>query len=141
VPSVRGQVFNVGSDEQNYTLAQVGDVIHRLVPEARMMRQRECKDRRNYRVSFAKIRNELGFLPKHTLEDGVRDIQAALRSGLVADYRDKRYSNYQSLCNGSRCQRIRSRHITALYAPPPVDELVRVAEVATAVGSHSRGGG
>jgi nucleoside-diphosphate-sugar epimerase len=115
--NVKGQVFNVGSDEQNRTIAQVGELIRRLIPEARLVLQGQDVDRRNYRVSFAKIRRELDFLPRHTIEDGVREIEAALRNGQIGDFRDRRYSNYKTLSDPDNHLSIRSHHINKLYEP------------------------
>src|SRR5205814_1274441 len=47
---VRNQVFNVGSDDQNYTILQVAQLIHRWVPTARLLTYASQSDRRNYRV-------------------------------------------------------------------------------------------
>ncbi len=97
LPLVRNQIFNVGSDSQNYTLQQVGELIHRLVPEAELILMGTDGDRRNYRVSFAKIQRVLGFKPQWTLEAGVQQVIDALRSGIISDYRDARYSNAKFL--------------------------------------------
>jgi nucleoside-diphosphate-sugar epimerase len=130
--SVKGQIFNVGSDEQNYTIMEIGELIHNLVPEADLINQGDTSDKRNYRVSFAKIRHELGFVPRHTAEDGVREIAAALRNGLIEDYTLNRYSNYKTLSDPSNHLAIRSRHINELYAPSAVPETA--IAVATAEG-------
>ncbi len=94
---VENQVFNVGSDEQNYTIQQVGEIVKRLVPAAELVSVGSDTDRRNYRVSFRKIRNELGFAPRWTVEDGVKQVIVALRSGKVQDYGDARYNNAKFL--------------------------------------------
>jgi len=94
---VRNQVFNVGSDDQNYTILQVAQLIHRWVPTARLLTYASQGDRRNYRVSFSKIRNTLGFVPHWTLEQGIRQVAEAIQSGKVEDYRDARYSNVRFL--------------------------------------------
>jgi nucleoside-diphosphate-sugar epimerase len=122
--SVQGQVFNAGSDEQNYTIVQVGKLIQSLIPEARLTQCEEDTDKRNYRVSFSKIRCELSFIPQHALGDGIREIEAVLKAGQVADYRDKRYSNYKTLSESSNHLAIRSRHITGLYRPQALGDLV-----------------
>jgi nucleoside-diphosphate-sugar epimerase len=94
---VAGRVYNVGSDEQNATLGQVGHLINRLVPEAEYVDSGRDGDRRNYRVSFRRIREELGFHPEWTLEAGVNQVLDALKSGRVTDYRDPQYSNIRYL--------------------------------------------
>lgn len=94
---VRGQIFNVGSDEQNYTIGQVGQIIHQMVPTAELLDLGQDGDRRNYRVSFAKIRDAIDFAPEWTLEQGIQQVIDALKSGQVEDYRDARYSNVKFL--------------------------------------------
>jgi nucleoside-diphosphate-sugar epimerase/uncharacterized membrane protein YiaA len=130
--SVKGQVFNVGSDEQNHTITQIGQLIQEVIPAARLVNQEDDTDRRDYHVSFARIRNVLGFAPQHTVAEGVGEIAAALREGRIGDYHDKRYSNYETLSDPDNHLSIRSRRITQLYAPPPLDAAAQKAAPATA---------
>jgi nucleoside-diphosphate-sugar epimerase len=95
--AVGGQTFNVGCDDQNYTIQQVSEIIHGQVPSARVIETGCSPDPRNYRVSFAKIRAVLNFVPSWTLEAGVRQVLAAIQDGRVKDYRDARHSNVRFL--------------------------------------------
>ncbi len=97
VPLVRNQIFNVGSNPQNYTIRQVGDLINRLVPEAALEDHGSDSDRRNYRVDFSKIRNTLQFEPEWTVEQGVEQVIEAIQSGKVEDYRHAKFSNVKFL--------------------------------------------
>jgi nucleoside-diphosphate-sugar epimerase len=90
-------VFNVGSDEQNYTLGQVGELISAMVPNAELICTESQADRRNYRVDFSRIRTVLNFEPEWTLESGIQQVLVAVRSGKVTDYQDPRYSNVKFL--------------------------------------------
>lgn len=117
--NVKGCVYNVGSDEQNYTISQIGDLIHELIPEAQLVRRENDADQRDYHVSFGKIRRELGFVPEKTVEDGVREIESALRTGRIADCTDKRYSNIKALSDSGNHLNVSSQHITELYALSP----------------------
>lgn len=94
---VRHEIFNVGSDDQNHTLGDVGQLIKSLVPTAQLLDMGIDGDRRNYRVNFSKIRRRLGFEPRWNLEAGVRQVIDAIASGRVTDYRDVRYSNVKFL--------------------------------------------
>jgi nucleoside-diphosphate-sugar epimerase len=94
------QVFNVGSDEENHTLAGVGDIVAAAVPGVRIHLMDGSKGVANYRVSFARVKNELGFVPTRTVADGVAEIKAAIESGAISDYADIRYSNVKSLAKG-----------------------------------------
>jgi hypothetical protein len=53
-------------------------------------------DPRNYRVSFAKIADRLGFTVDHTVQDYLGSLVAAVHNGVFPDVRDNiRYGNYE----------------------------------------------
>jgi len=91
--SVGNEIFNVGCDEQNKTIEQIGELIHEQVFTAELQLDKGTTDKRNYRVSFTKIRNTLGYEPRWTLEEGVQQVVEAIASGEVEDYLDPKYSN------------------------------------------------
>jgi nucleoside-diphosphate-sugar epimerase len=102
VAMVSGQIYNVGSNDQNMTIRQVGQLIALMVPSAIVTETVQAiQDRRNYRVSFAKIERQLGFVPRWSLEQGVMQVITALGSGRITDYRDARYSNVKFLSEES----------------------------------------
>ena len=97
---VGGQIYNVGSDEQNYTITQIGHMVHEQVVAAELLINSDDTDKRNYRVSFAKIRNQLGFEPQWTIPMGIQQVLEAISNGEVEDYTDARYSNVKFLKEG-----------------------------------------
>jgi nucleoside-diphosphate-sugar epimerase len=97
---VRGQVFNVGGDEENHTLAELGAMVADAVPGSRLVLGEAATVEANYRVSFAKIRDVLDFVPSVSLADGIREIRDAVSSGAVGDYSESRYSNIKALTDG-----------------------------------------
>ena len=97
IPAVANRSFNVGSNEQNMTLLDVGEHIRDLVPGSRIVETNENVDRRNYRVNFDRIRTTLGFRPRWTIEAGIRQVVDAIRSGHVGDYKASSHSNVQVL--------------------------------------------
>ncbi len=97
LPLVRNQVFNVGSNEQNYTIQQVGELIHQRVPTAELLCSGTDGDRRDYRVNFSKIRNMLDFKPEWNVEQGVEQVIQAIQSGEVTNYTSAMYSNVKFL--------------------------------------------
>ncbi len=92
-----GEIFNVGSDDGNMTLGQVGRLIKSLVPTAELIASGSDGDRRNYRVDFSKISNRLKYQPKWTVEQGVKQVIEAFDSGKVSDYQSTMYSNVKFL--------------------------------------------
>lgn len=79
------EVFNAGGEVNNYTKQMIVDQILAELPGARVRYQEHGADPRNYRVSFAKVRERLFFTPAHTVTDGVRELIAAIRQGLFHD--------------------------------------------------------
>jgi nucleoside-diphosphate-sugar epimerase len=94
---VHTQVFNVGSDEQNYTIRQIAEIVGRLVSGARLVELDGKGDLRNYRVNFDKIRRTLDYAPRWTVEQGIQQVIDSIQSGQVKDYRDAKYSNVRYL--------------------------------------------
>jgi nucleoside-diphosphate-sugar epimerase len=94
--SVSALTFNVGCDEQNRTLGQVGELIRDMVPGS-VLRCSEGDDRRNYRAEFRRIREALGFEPVWKIEAGVQQVLDAIVSGKVTNYQDPKYSNVKFL--------------------------------------------
>lgn len=103
-PVVAHQVFNVGSDEQNHTLADVAGVISELIPRVKVQFAPAAVQEANYQVSFARIRSTLDFRPRYTLADGINEIRAALQRGVVGDYTEAKYSNYKAIVTGQAMQ-------------------------------------
>ena len=73
---VSGQIFNLGSNETNHQLIDVARTIGRLFPEVSIVYESNS-DRRDYRVSFDKIRGVLGFECRTSL------LQKAFRKSLL----------------------------------------------------------
>jgi nucleoside-diphosphate-sugar epimerase len=104
LPVVRNEIFNVGSDEQNFTLQQIGDLILRMVPNAQLVDKGSGVDLRNYRVSFGKIRRALGFVPQWTVEQGVEQVIELVKNGKLENYHDSKYSNVKFLNEAENSQ-------------------------------------
>ena len=97
---VGNQILNVGSDSQNYTIQQIAEAVHDQVVGSKLIIDNEEIDVRNYRVSFRKIQEMLGFEPKWTLDSGIQQVLEAIASGEVTDYRATHYSNVRFLSEG-----------------------------------------
>ena len=122
---VQGQVFNVGSNEQNLQMKELGRLVQVLVPASRMVIDEGSPDARNYWVRFDKIRAALNFDVTRTLEDGIHEIVGAIRSGSIKDYRDPAYNNFQYLSN--------SKTREGMRLPDSIFALNRAGEPASAV--------
>ena len=90
---VNNQIFNIGSNEQNYTIQQVAETIQKLVPSAELIPLTSETDLRNYKVNFDKALNYLEFIPQWTVEEGIQQVRDMFLSGNIQDYKDPKYSN------------------------------------------------
>lgn len=97
-PSERtaGAVFNVGHSDENYRKLDVVEVITGVLGRGEVEYVSRDEDPRDYKVSFEKIRNELGFEPRMRVPDGVREIVAGLEAEEFGDPFGPSHSNLES---------------------------------------------
>jgi nucleoside-diphosphate-sugar epimerase len=94
---VRGQIYNVGTPKGNYTKDEIVALVLKRLPET-VVTYKDLTfggDMRDIAVSFDKIQRELGFNTALTVDDGVREVVHALRTGLIRNPHDERYRNAQ----------------------------------------------
>lgn len=90
---IAGQIFNVGSEEQNYQVKQLGEMVEEFIPNTELTIKDNDEDERSYRVSFEKIKRVLDFDIKTTPRQGIREIKSLLEKTEIGDYRDDIYYN------------------------------------------------
>ncbi|MCL6652679.1 NAD-dependent epimerase/dehydratase family protein [Agrobacterium rubi] len=78
--AVEQRIFNLGSDLLNYNIRSIAECVARLVPGADIAHNPTTQDSRDYRLSFARLKDILGFTPIRMVDDGVRDIVNYLRT-------------------------------------------------------------
>ena len=100
IEKIKGDIFNVGSNEQNYQIARIGEIINDIIPDAKIEIV-EKEDERDYNVSFDKINKNVGYRAKKSIEDGVAEIKNAIEEGKIKNYADNKYSNYKYLYESS----------------------------------------
>jgi nucleoside-diphosphate-sugar epimerase len=82
---VGGQCFNVGSNEQNYQVGTLGELVKEVCPEITVNTIEQTPDLRDYYVSCDKIGEAMGYKVEKTIIDAVREIRDALQDGTIAD--------------------------------------------------------
>ena len=92
---VRGEVYNLGADDGNYTKDQIVGLVQKHLPETTVSYQDLSfgGDMRDIVVSFAKVRERLGYRTERSVEQGVLEVRDALVDGLIKDATDERYRN------------------------------------------------
>ncbi|MDR2422195.1 MAG: NAD(P)-dependent oxidoreductase [Deltaproteobacteria bacterium] len=90
---VSGQIFNVGSNEQNVQFRDLGALLAATIPGTVVETGPEPQDLRDYWVSFDKIKKALDFSPRFSVADGLLEIHRALLAGSLPDPYSARYLN------------------------------------------------
>jgi nucleoside-diphosphate-sugar epimerase len=88
---VRGQVFNVGSNNENYTKKMIVEIIQKYVDNALINYKQGGFDPRNYRVSFDKIKSILNYKTQNTAEESIRNLINAVNNNLYTDVETRKY--------------------------------------------------
>ena len=88
-----GEVFNAGRSGENYTKQMLVEEIQRQVGRGNVSYVKRDEDPRDYKVSFDKVREVLGFETQLTVPDGIAEIAQALDEDRWPDPWGTRYRN------------------------------------------------
>jgi nucleoside-diphosphate-sugar epimerase len=91
---ISGEIFNVGENEENYTKIKIAELIQKYYPATSIEIQELKVDPRNYRVSFDKIKNNLGFSITKTVSDGIQEILDKINNQNL----DPKQSEFSNMC-------------------------------------------
>jgi len=80
---VAGEVFNVGGDDMNLQIRQLAQFVLDVIPNVTTHRIPDDPDKRTYHLSFAKIKQRLGFQPATRVHEGIVEIKQALERGAI----------------------------------------------------------
>lgn len=99
---IQGEIFNAGY--QNHTIAEMAGMVRKVVAEEFpglgeiKIETTPSNDLRSYHVTSRKIGEKLGWFPKRTVEDAIRDLCKAFRAGLLPNsLEDQRYYNVKQM--------------------------------------------
>jgi nucleoside-diphosphate-sugar epimerase len=93
--AIDGKIFNAGYE--NLSVTGLAERVKSIVGTA-TIETSPTDDMRSYHVSSEKIRRELGFTPKHTVEEAVRDLVQAFNAGKLPNaMTDPRYYNIKTM--------------------------------------------
>jgi nucleoside-diphosphate-sugar epimerase len=80
---IDGKVFNAGY--QNLSINSIAELVRNVVGKDVEIVSSPTDDNRSYHISSEKIKKELGYEPRFSIEDAVKDLKAAFDAGLVPD--------------------------------------------------------
>ena len=93
---IDGKVYNAGW--QNLTINEIAQLARGEVGDDVKIVTTPTNDLRSYHVSSAKIKRELGWEPRYTVTDAVRELVAAFKAGKVPNsLTDPRYFNIKTM--------------------------------------------
>jgi nucleoside-diphosphate-sugar epimerase len=93
-PALVGRrVFNVGATDQNFQKQQLVEMIRPYAPDAAVEFVFKAEDPRDYKVSFARITDQLGFKVTRTVADGIAEIAQLVRQDVLNDFANHSYRN------------------------------------------------
>jgi nucleoside-diphosphate-sugar epimerase len=100
---VAGEVYNLGGDDSNHTKRSIVEAALNALGGGDVSWAEGGADARNYRVSFKKIQDRLGYFPDNTVDAAVGQLAKAIRAGMFADVerRSLRYRNYELAAQAS----------------------------------------
>ena len=78
-------MFNVGDTGQQFTKRMIVDEVRKHLGEVTVSYGEGDTDPRNYRVSFEKIADRLGFRCDHTVQDYLARLTPAVQAGVYPD--------------------------------------------------------
>jgi nucleoside-diphosphate-sugar epimerase len=90
---VAGNVFNAGATDQNFQKQQLVDMIRPHAPDATVEFVHKTEDPRDYRVSFTRITDQLGFKITRTVAQGIEEVAHLVRDSVIGNFGDGRYRN------------------------------------------------
>jgi nucleoside-diphosphate-sugar epimerase len=82
---IGGEIFNVGSNDQNVTMEDLANSITKSIDESCQIDIQSTNDHRSYFASFEKIEKILGYTTDYSIKDGAIEVYEALSNGIISD--------------------------------------------------------
>ncbi len=80
---INRKIFNAGYE--NFTVSELAEQVKTIVGEDVEIVVEPTNDPRSYHISSELIRRELGYFPRRSIEEAVRELKAAIESGRLQD--------------------------------------------------------
>ena len=93
---IHKKIYNVGYE--NYKVSEIAEIVRNTLDENIPILTTPTNDNRSYHVSSKKIKEELGFEAKHTLQEAILDLKSAFSSGKIHNPMDNiKYYNIKTM--------------------------------------------
>ncbi len=116
---VRARAFNVGTEKNNRTVAEIAKAVVDAVPGSELSITGEAgNDPRSYRVDFSRARKELGFEAQWSIPDGAAQLAKEYSErGLTQEAFDKKFTRLAVLNSRQQAGRAGRGHARHLLTP------------------------
>lgn len=95
---IAGKIFNAGYENQ--PVRQLAETVKEVIGDDVKLVTTPTDDNRSYHISSKKIKQELGFVPAHTIKEAVQDLCVAFDKGLLPNsLDDELYFNIKRMQN------------------------------------------
>lgn len=95
---IQNKIFNAGYE--NFKVKEIAQMVKNVIGDQVEIVTTPTDDNRSYHVSSQKIKSELGFAPKRTVEDAIDDLRKAFEAGKIPDSLDDiKYFNVKLMQN------------------------------------------
>jgi len=93
---VAGKIYNAGFENQS--VEELAQIVKSVIGDDVLLETQTTNDNRSYHISSKKIKSELGFEPKYTIEDAVIDLKNAFEGEQIPDSMDnEKYFNIKRM--------------------------------------------
>jgi nucleoside-diphosphate-sugar epimerase len=93
---IAGEIFNVGFENQ--TVSELSETVKKVVGDDVKLITTPTNDNRSYHISSNKIKEKLGFVAKHSIEEAAIDLKKAFEDGLLPNsFTDNKYFNIKTM--------------------------------------------
>lgn len=93
---IHKKIYNVGYE--NYKVKEIAEMVRKLINPMIPVKVTPTDDNRSYQVSSKKVKKELGYAPKHSIEEAILDLKKAFEDGKVPNpLTDMRYYNIRTM--------------------------------------------
>ena len=90
-------IFNCGYE--NHTVSEIAAIVKNIIDKDRILIETTTSDdNRSYSISSARIKEALGFVPRLTIEQAVKDLKQAFDAHRIQDpFNNIRYYNIKTM--------------------------------------------
>lgn len=93
---IHKKIWNAGYE--NYRVKEIAEMVRKVIDQSIPIKTVPTDDIRSYQVSSRKIVEDIGFVPKHSIEEAVRALKNSFDAGRVPDpLTNPRYYNIKTM--------------------------------------------